>query len=76
MCVCVYMHIYLDFPGGSVGKESTCNLGDAGNAGLIPGLGSSPREGDGNPLQYSCLMNSVDRGAWQATPHVVAESWT
>ena len=46
---------------GSVGKESTCNAGDTGYAGLIPGLGRSPRRGHGNPLQYSCLENPMDR---------------
>ena len=50
--------------------------GDAGNAGLIPGLGRSPGEGNGNLLQYSCLENSMDRGAWRATIHGVAKSWT
>ena len=54
------------------GKESTCNVGDPG---LIPGLGRSPGEENGNPLQYSYLENSVDRGAWWATVHGVAESW-
>ena len=54
------------FPSGSVGKESTCNARDWGS---IPGLGRSPREGNGNPLQYSCLENPMDRGAWQATVH-------
>ena len=49
---------------GSTGKESTCNVGDLG---LIPGLGRSPGEGKGYPLQYSGLENSMDRGAWQAT---------
>jgi len=53
--------MYLGLPGGSNGKESTCN---AGNLGLIPGLGRSPGEGNGYPLQYSCLENSIDRGAW------------
>ena len=56
-------------PGGSVGKESAC---DAGDTGSIPGLGRSPGKGNGNPLQYSCLENSVDRGAWQVTVHGVA----
>ena len=56
----------LGFPGGSDGKESACNAEDLG---LIPGLGRSPGEGNGNPLQYSCLENSMDRGAWQATVH-------
>ena len=59
------------FPGGSDGKESACNAGDWGS---IPGSGRSPLEGSGNPLQYSCLENSMDRGAWWATVHVVAES--
>ena len=61
------------FPGGSDGKESTCNAGDAG---LIPGSGISRREGNSYPLQYSCLDNSVDRGAWWATVHGVTERWT
>ena len=50
-------------------KESACNAGDSS---LIPGLGRSPGEGNGNPLQYSCLENSMDRGAWQAIVHGVA----
>ena len=58
----------LDFPYSSVGKESACS---AGNPGLIPGLGRSPGEGNGNPLQYSCLENPMDRGAWQATVHEI-----
>ena len=61
----------MGFPGGSDGKESTCNAGDPGS---IPGLGGSPGEGNGNPLQYSCLENPMDRGAWQATVHGVAKS--
>ena len=61
----------MGFSGGSDSKESACNAGDAG---LIPGLGRSPGEGNGNPLQYSCLENPMDRGAWQATVHGVAES--
>ena len=51
-----------------VGKESACNTGDPG---LIPGSGRSPGEGNGNPLQYSCLENPMDRGAWQTTVHGV-----
>jgi len=62
---------YTGFPGGSEGKESTCNAGDPG---LIPGLRRSPGEGNGYPLQYSCLENSKDRGAWQATVCGVAKS--
>ena len=55
-------------PGCSVGKESACNAGDLG---LIPGSGRSPEEGNGNPLQYSCLENPMDREAWRATVHGV-----
>ena len=53
-------------PGGSDGKESSCNVGDPG---LIPGSGRSPEEENGNPLQYSCLENSMDRGDWQGVAH-------
>ena len=59
--------------GGSEVKVSACNAGDLGS---IPGLGRSPGEGTGNPLQYSCLENPLDRGAWWATDHGVAKSWT
>ena len=59
----------LSFPYGSVSKESACKAGDPGS---IPGMERSPGEGNGNPLQYSCLENSVDRGAWRATVHGVA----
>ena len=52
------------FPGGSDGNESTCNVGDLGS---IPGSGRSPGEGSSNPLQYSCLENPMDGGAWRAT---------
>ena len=62
-----------DFPGGSDSKASVYNSGDPG---LIPGLGRSPGEGNGNPLQYYCLKNPMDRGAWQATVHGVAKSRT
>ena len=58
------------FPGGSVVKESASNAGDVG---LIPGLGRPPGEGNGTPLQYSCLENSMDRGPRQATVHGVAK---
>ena len=60
-------------PGGSDGKESTCN---EGGLGLIPELGGSLGEGNGNPFQYSCLENSMERGAWQATVHGVTKGWT
>ena len=62
-----------DTPVGSDGDESTCNTGDLGS---IPGSGRSPREGNGNPLQYSCLENSMDRGAWGAMVHGVEKSLT
>ena len=58
-------------PGGTDGKESACNVGDLGS---IPGLGRFPGEGNGYPLQRSCLENSMDRGAWQAMVHRVAKS--
>ena len=61
------------FPGGSDGKASAFNAGDLGS---VPGWGRSPGEGNGNPLQYSCLENPTDGGAWQATVHGVAKSWT
>ena len=61
------------FPGGSEVKASTCNAGDLC---LIPGSGSSPGEGNDNPLQYSCLENPKDIGAWWATVHGVTKSWT
>ena len=63
----------MGFPDGSDGKESACNAGDSG---LIPELGRSPGEGNGNPFQYSCLENPMDGGAWWATVHRVAESQT
>ena len=62
-----------DFPGGSDGKVSVYNEGDLGS---IPGLGRFPGEGNGNPLQYSCLGNPMDRGAWWAAIRGVAKSWT
>ena len=61
------------FPGGSEVKVSACNAGDLG---LISGSGRYPREGNSNPVQYSCLENPMDRGAWWATVHGVAKSGT
>ena len=71
----IYVHLEKNrgFPCNSVGKESACNAGDLGS---ISGLGTSPGGGNGNPLQYSCLENPMDRGAWQATVHGFAKSWT
>ena len=63
----------MGFPGGSEGKASACNAGDLGS---IPGSERSPGEGNGNPLQYFCLENSMDGGAWWATVRGVAESDT
>ena len=62
----------IGFPGGSDSKESACNVGDLGS---IPGLGRSPREGHGNPLQYSCLKNPEDGGASWTAGHKGAKSW-
>ena len=59
------------FPCGSAGKESACNMGDLRS---IPGLGRYPGVGNGYPLQYSCLENSMDRGAWSTTVHGAAKS--
>ena len=67
------MQIPRGFPDGSVGKESACLAGDLGS---IPGSGRYPGEENGNPLQYSCLENSMDRGVGQATVPGMAESWT
>ena len=64
------------FPGGSVVKNPPANAGATGDAGLIPGSGRSPEEGNGNPVQYSCLENLIDRGAWSATVPGVARSRT
>ena len=66
----------LPFPGGSVVKNLLANARDTGDADSVSGLRRSPREGHGNPLQYSCLGNLMDRGAWQATVHGVAKSCT
>ena len=63
----------MGFPGGSEVKASACNSGDLGS---IPGSGRSPGEGTDNPLEYSCLENPTDGGAWRATVHEVSKSWT
>ena len=62
----------MGFPCSSVGKESTCSAGDPG---LVLGSGRSPAEGNGNPLQYPCLENLLDTGAWWAAVHGVTKSW-
>ena len=76
VCVCMYLTFSLSihplvFPGGSESKASTCNTGDPG---LIPGLGRSPGKRNGNPLQFSCLENSMDSRAWWAAVHRVTKS--
>ena len=74
--VCIWSRVCIwseGFPDSSDSKESACNVGEPGS---IPGSGRSPGEGNGNLLQYSCLKNSMDRGAWQATVHGVTKSWT
>ena len=66
----IYLHVYMRLPKRCSGKESTCHVGDMG---LIPSSGGSPEVENGNPLQYSCMENSMDRGAWRAAVHGVAE---
>jgi len=72
----VSCHGQLGFPGDASGKESACSSGDTGDAGLIPGSERSPGGGHNNPLQYSCLENPMDRGAWMAVAHRVTQSQT
>ena len=66
----------MGFPGGAVRKNPPANVGDAGDVGSISGSGRSPGVGNGNPLQYSCLENSIDREARQDTVHEVTKTWT
>ena len=70
------LYVCMGFSHSSVGKESTCNAGDAGHLGSIPGSGRSPGRGNGNPLQHLCQENRMDRGAWWATARGIAESDT
>ena len=69
-----HTHTHTRFSGGSVVKNPPDNAGDARDSGLIPGSERAPGVGNGNPLQYSCLENSMDRGDWQATVHGVTKS--
>ena len=71
-CLCGYLKHILRFPGALGVKNPPATAGDPGS---IPGLGRSPEEGNGHPLQYSCLGNPMDRGAWQVTVRRVAKSW-
>ena len=64
------------FPGGTVVKNPPASTGDAGDVGSIPELGRAPGEEGGNPLQYSCLDNPMERGAWRAIVHGATKSWT
>ena len=66
----------MGFPGGIGKKNPSASAGDIRDTNWIPGSGRSPGEGLGNPLQYSCLENPMDRGGWRATVHKAAESWT
>ena len=77
MCVCVYVcvHTHWASQGELVVKNPLANAGDPRDTGSIPGSGRSPGGGHGNPLEYSCLDNPMDRGAWQATVHGVTKSW-
>ena len=65
-----------DFCGGPVVKNLPPSAGDTGDVGAIPGSGRSPGGGNSSPVQYSCLENPMERGAWQATIHGVTKSWT
>ena len=69
-------HMCIDFPAGSAVKNPPASAGAAGDVGSIPGLGSSPRGGNGNPLQYSCLVNPMDRRSCWATVHGVTKNRT
>ena len=75
-CGCIPPMKDVDFPGGAEVKNLPANARDAGDSGSIPGSGGPPGGGHGNPLQYSCLENPMDRGAWRATVHRVTKSWT
>ena len=83
LCLFIYCSVFKGrywnsgLPSGSVGKESACNAGNTWGAGLIPGFGRTPGGWNDNPLQYSCLQNPMDRGAWRATySPLVAKGWT
>ena len=76
MSVCLHLCIHLGFPGSASDKEPACQCRRHRDAGSIPGSGRPPKGGNGNPLQYSCLENPMDRGAWWATVHRVTKSQT
>ena len=68
--------VTMGFPQWLSSKKSSCNAGEAGDAGAIPEWGRSPGGGNSNPFQYSCQKNPIDRGDWKFTLHRVAKSWT
>ena len=70
------INVHLGFPGGLTVKIPPASAGDSGDEGSMPGLGRSPGGGNGNPLQYSCLENSMDRRAWRDAVHEVRKSQT
>ena len=72
----IYVYVYMGHPQGLSGKESTCKSGAAGDTGLSLGSERSLGGGRGNILQYCCLENPMDRGAWWATVHRVTKNWT
>ena len=72
--ICIHINPIMGFPGGTSGKEPSANVGDVGDTGSIPGLGTSLGERNSHSLQYSCLENPMVRGTWQATVHRVAQS--
>ena len=71
--ICIIIYHYMGFPGATGVKNPPANAGDVKDGGSIPGLGRFPGGGHGNPLQYSCLENPMDRGAWWATVHSVSK---
>ena len=71
----MFIYLFKGFLGGAVVKNLPASAGDAEDTDSIPGSGRSPGVGNGNPLQYSCLENFMDRVAWQAVVHEVAKSW-
>ena len=75
VCLCVCVSVYIGLPRWLSGKESTCNTGDTEDVVSISGLGRFLGEGNSNPLQYSSLGNSMDRGTWWAIVHGVAKEW-
>ena len=76
VCICVCVCVCVDSKVVLVVKKQSANAGDVRDVGSIPGLGRSPGGGHGNPLQYSCLENPMDREAWRVTVHGVAQSHT